>query len=245
MLGALWQTAVDFLFPPRCPICRAYVEAVGGWCESCLAKTARPHRLPLTPAMLGAISEAWAVSRYHGGTRDLVRALKYRGQKSVLPYIVTLLQAAVGGNVAEECVAKDSAASAQAGVGPRARLAAILAAVDLAIPVPLHAKKEKERGFNQTELIFRDFLAGENIALVRVLERIRPTQPMYQLTAAERAANLKGAFALMKDADVRGKNILLLDDILTTGSTLYECARILKKAGAAKIYVLVLASDHS
>lgn len=239
MLGALWQAAVDFLFPPRCPICRTYVEAVGGWCESCLARTARPHRLPLTPAMLGAISEAWAVSRYHGGTRDLVRALKYRGQRSVLPYIATLLQAAVGGNVAEESVAS------LAGVGPRARLAAILAAVDLAIPVPLHAKKEKERGFNQTELIFRDFLAAKNITLTKILERTRPTQPMYQLTATERAANLKGAFALKKDADVRGKNILLLDDILTTGSTLYECARILKKSGAAKIYVLVLASDHS
>lgn len=236
MLGSLWQAAVDFLFPPRCPICRAYVEAVGGWCDGCLVKTARPHRLPLTVPMTKAIVEAWAVSRYHGGTRDLVRALKYRGQKSVLPYINTLLQAAVGGSAAE--------GSAQA-AGPSARLVEVIAAVDLAIPVPLHAKKEKERGFNQTELIFRDFLAGENIPLTKVLERTRPTQPMYQLTATERAANLKGAFALKAEADVYGKNILLLDDILTTGSTLYECARILKKSGAAKIYVLVLASDHN
>lgn len=223
MLGALWQAAVDFLFPPRCPICRAYVEEVGEWCDGCLAKTARPHRLPLTVPMLDAISEAWAVSCYHGGTRDLVRALKYRGQRSVLSYIRTLLtRAAADKNITR-----------------------ILAAVDLAVPVPLHAKKEKERGFNQTELIFECLLAEQNIKLVKVLERIRPTQPMYQLTAAERAANLKGAFALKPAADVRGKNILLLDDILTTGSTLYECARILKKAGAVKIYVLVLASDHS
>lgn len=214
---------MDFLFQPRCPICRAYVEEVGNWCDGCLAKTARPHRLPLTVPMLGAISEAWAVSRYHGGTRDIVRALKYRGQRSVLPYIRTLLTRVIADK----------------------NIAQILAAVDLAVPVPLHAKKEKERGFNQTELIFECFLAEQNIKLVKVLERTRPTQPMYQLTAAERAANLKGAFALKPAADVRGKNILLLDDILTTGSTLYECARILKKAGAVKIYVLVLASDHS
>lgn len=222
MLRSLWGAVVDFLFPPRCPICAAYVESVGEWCESCLAKTARPHRLPLTVAMLAVISEAWAVSRYHGGTRDLVRTLKYRGQKGVLPYINTLLSR----------------------VAAAENITHILAESDIAVPVPLHQKKEKARGFNQTELIFRDFLAGRNIPLQKILVRTRFTQPMYRLTAAERNANLRGAFALRAGADVQDKTILLLDDILTTGSTLFECAKVLKAAGAKAIYVLVLASDH-
>ncbi|MBQ1808264.1 MAG: ComF family protein, partial [Selenomonas sp.] len=76
------------------------------------------------------------------------------------------------------------------------------------------------------------------------LVRLRATVSMYQLSEQERRQNLKNAFAVTAAKAVTGKNILLVDDILTTGATLHECAKVLKAAGAGTIYVLVLASDH-
>ena len=213
---------LDFIFPPRCPLCHAYVERRGGWCPACLQWALQFHRLPLSVPMQAVIADAWALGVYRGSLRDLVRHLKYQRKRSNLFYIETLLQSAAG----------------------MPQLQELLASVDLAVPVPLYPAKEKQRGFNQTELIFGSFLTGQNIPWRRNLIRTRPTRPMYELHEKERAANLQGAFAVKDPATLIGKNILLLDDIFTTGATTGECARVLKQAGARSVYVLVLASDH-
>ncbi|SHK34866.1 comF family protein [Selenomonas ruminantium] len=213
---------LDFLFPPRCPLCHAYVDGQGGWCPACLQRALQFHRLPLSVPMQAALTDAWALGVYRGSLRDLIRHLKYQKKRSNLPYIETFLQATVNMPQMQE----------------------LLAAIDLAVAVPLFPAKEKERGFNQTELIFSSFLARQHIPLTRCLLRIRPTRPMYELNEKERMANLRGAFAVADTAQVTGKNILLLDDIFTSGATAGECARVLKKAGAKAVYVLVMASDH-
>lgn len=218
----LLAAVIDFLFPPRCPLCRAYVENAGDWCAPCLAKVARFHILPLTMPQQKFITAAVALSVYHGGTRNLLRSLKYGGKKSTLPYIDTLIRAA----------------SAK-------HLENILARIDIAMPIPLYPAKEKARGFNQTELIFSGFLQSKNILAARLLARTKNTAPMYKLSKNERAVNLKNAFSITDREKIIGKNILLLDDIFTTGATIYECAKILKNNGAQNIYALVLASDHS
>lgn len=82
------------------------------------------------------------------------------------------------------------------------------------------------------------------IPYASLLQRTRATQPQYGLGAKERAKNMNAAFALAADRQLAGCHILLLDDILTTGSTLYACAKVLKKAGAASVTALVLASDR-
>ena len=111
--------------------------------------------------------------------------------------------------------------------------------------MPLHASREKERGYNQTRLIFTDWLAAHDLPLHDALQRLRRTKPMYRLSAVERRENIKGALGIRPGAEaVRGRHILLVDDIFTTGATLTECARVLHQAGAQSVTVLVLASDH-
>lgn len=213
---------LDFLFPPHCPLCHAYVESRGGWCPKCLEQAVQPHRLPLSVPMQTVLADAWAFGFYRGSLRDLIRHLKYQKKRSNLPYIETLLQSAAAWP----------------------QLQRLLAVIDLAVPVPLYPAKEKQRGFNQTELIFRNFLARQDIPWQRCLLRIRQTRPMYELNEREREANLRNAFVVEESAQLAEKNILLLDDIFTSGATAGECARVLKAAGAKAVYVLVLASDH-
>ena len=110
------------------------------------------------------------------------------------------------------------------------------------VPVPLHPKRLAERGFNQAAL-----LAGELGRRWRIpvfptlLARIVPTQPQSELTEAERRQNVREAFALRRAAAVKGGHLLLIDDILTTGSTAAECARALQAGGAETVGVFTLA----
>ncbi|WP_295159205.1 ComF family protein [Selenomonas sp. AE3005] len=216
------ETLLNFIFPPHCPRCHAYVEERGLWCPHCLQETLKLQRLPLKVPMQKAIAEAWAFGVYRGGLQSIIKALKYRGRRSTLPYIDTLLRTGLADK----------------------QLRHILSGVDMAVAVPLYPAKEKQRGFNQAELIFKNFLQAADIPLTRQLVRLRATVSMYQLSEQERRQNLQNAFAVTAAKAVTGKNILLVDDILTTGATLHECAKVLKAAGAGTIYALVLASDH-
>jgi competence protein ComFC len=112
---------------------------------------------------------------------------------------------------------------------------------DLIIPVPLHPARKRERGFNQAALLAELLSQKVSIEARPVLERIRYTTTQTAFDRAERMENLRGAFRLRKNTDVRELHVLLVDDILTTGSTLSECARVLKKAGAASVYAATAA----
>jgi ComF family protein len=112
---------------------------------------------------------------------------------------------------------------------------------DLIVPVPLHPARERERGFNQSMLLAKLLSAKMSIKSMPTLERIRYTTTQTAFDRAERMQNLHGAFRLRKNADVRELRVLLIDDILTTGSTLSECARVLKKAGARSIHAVTAA----
>ena len=154
----------------------------------------------------------------------LIRDLKYRGRRAAIPYIRTALSAA--------------------------ELPKTLRCADLAVCVPLHETRRKERGFNQVELIFADWLKAQGIVVQRPLERRRATLPQYGLGEKERRRNMRGAFFLREAGEggageLAGKRILLLDDIMTTGETLLSCAAVLRQTGVASVQVLVLASDRS
>jgi ComF family protein len=113
---------------------------------------------------------------------------------------------------------------------------------DLLIPVPLHRWRLRERGFNQAVLLGRPLAKAWNIPLVvDNLKRIRWTEPQVTLSASEREANVRGAFALADPAAVHGKKIILLDDVYTTGSTVAECSRVLRQAGTEAVYVVTVA----
>jgi len=112
---------------------------------------------------------------------------------------------------------------------------------DVVVSVPLHPARERERGFNQAALLADLVSAQMSIQNRPVLERIRYTTTQTAFDRAERMENLHGAFRLRKNMDVRGLRVFLIDDVLTTGSTLSECARVLKKAGACSVYAATAA----
>jgi ComF family protein len=112
------------------------------------------------------------------------------------------------------------------------------------IPVPLHFSDRRERGFNQSELLARRLsrLAGNRPVLPRALRRVRKTRSQTRLSRNERALNVKNAFQ-GSSGSLKGKTLLLVDDVCTTGATLDACARALKAAGARKVLALTLARD--
>lgn len=116
---------------------------------------------------------------------------------------------------------------------------------DIIISVPLHKQKELARGYNQSYLISKEISRGLGICeQSAVLKRIRNTDSQSRLEKNMRLTNVKDAFMVNNAAAVTGKTILIIDDILTTGSTLNECCRVLKQAGAVKAIAAVIASGR-
>jgi len=113
---------------------------------------------------------------------------------------------------------------------------------DAVVPVPLHRVRQRERGFNQADKLARCLTERFSDLTVRNgLLRIRETPQQTRLSGAERRRNIKGAFALAQEIDCRGKTILLVDDVITTGATAEECARTLRRGGAKVVDVLAVA----
>ena len=161
-----------------------------------------------------SVKRARAVGEYEGTLREIIHVLKYAGRLSL---------------------AKPLAAQM------RSRGADVLGAVDCVVPVPLHWRREHQRGFNQAYEIARHIGPPVVCALIRG----RPTRPQVELAADRRKANVAGAFvgrrALFRKDDIRGKTVLLIDDVSTTGATLDACAHALHERGALVVYALTAA----
>jgi len=113
---------------------------------------------------------------------------------------------------------------------------------DLIIPVPLQKKREKERGYNQSFIIAQTLSKGILIPIsARYLKRLGNHPPQSNLTMKERKLNVRGTFFVTNPLQIKGKTIILVDDVFTTGSTLNECARVLRHAGALQVLAITLA----
>lgn len=162
---------------------------------------------------------AVAYGAYEGELRDLVHLLKYQGIRSAAKFLGRLLNAATAEVNVDEST--------------------------LVVPVPLARAKRRTRGFNQAEEIARAFgrqRSGSGIEInTAVLVRTRETVSQTGLTREQRKANLRGAFAVHDREKVQGRKILLVDDVMTTGATAGECARVLLRAGAKEVFVATIA----
>ncbi|MDO5027921.1 MAG: ComF family protein [Bacillota bacterium] len=117
--------------------------------------------------------------------------------------------------------------------------------VDLLLPVPIHKNTLAKRGYNQVELIADQICKDTKIKLqTNNLIKIKMTQEQARLDMFARQTNLIDSFQVFQPEKIKDKNILLLDDMITTGSTIEECAKVLKAAGAARVYALSLATSH-
>ena len=125
------------------------------------------------------------------------------------------------------------------------RLAALLAdsgPVDLIVPVPLHQQRQRSRGFNQSELLAAELSKCTGVPVdCSVLRRVRVTETQTGLSHRERRLNLLDAFRVARPEGVSGRRVALLDDVVTTGATANECARVLRDHGAARVYAVAFA----
>jgi competence protein ComFC len=112
---------------------------------------------------------------------------------------------------------------------------------DCITSVPLHPVRYRERGYNQSELIARKLAIKWNLPYIEPVKRHLPTESQTTLNIEERINNLKNAFSLKKNINIAGKRVILVDDVFTTGTTVNEVSRILKKGGASKVAVLTAA----
>jgi len=203
-----------------------------GVCSICGERLARPcafsgnsgeARCGLCRRLEPPFVKAAAYGSYESGLRELIHLLKY---DQVRP------AASVLGRMLAEAIAD---LQPLFGDGPL-----------LVVPVPLHARKLRQRGFNQAELIARAALKqfppqGRLASAAHVLERRRETQSQIGLSRHQRRENMRGAFAVTRPEQVEGREILVVDDVFTTGTTVSECARVLRRAGASKVFVATVA----
>lgn len=207
--------------PMFCPECLGQIELVSGpLCLGCGRQFPKAaggaHYCGLCLSGQYHFDRARAVAIYSEPFSQVIHRFKYQGKTHGLATFRALLELA-----------------------PEA---AISAPPDLILPVPLHDRKLRQRGFNQAVLLARAFFPQER-RLIRtdLLVRQINTEPQTSLSGKARRQNLKNAFALREPELVLGKRIALVDDVFTTGTTVNECARVLKKAGALRVEVLTLA----
>jgi competence protein ComFC len=112
---------------------------------------------------------------------------------------------------------------------------------DAVVPVPLHPLRKREREFNQAEVLSRELARKSELTFCEALERVRYTVTQTHFDRRRRMQNLRNAFTVHRNATVQGKDVLLIDDVLTTGSTLDECSRVLLAAGAQSVRALTVA----
>lgn len=168
----------------------------------------------LLEAMPGLLNLDGAVMgyKYSGALKEMLHKLKFEGESKFL-----------------QPLAEEAAFMARAYGGRK---------FDIVVSVPTDAQRRRGRGYDIPEAVFKNALAQHGAWQPDVLARIKPTTPQYGLTPGERRSNVRGCFKV--EGDVRGAKILLVDDILTTGATLDEAAKTLKRAGAKSVYALTL-----
>jgi ComF family protein len=168
-------------------------------------------------------ARAAAYGSYESGLRELIHLLKYGGVRPAANVLGRMLADAIA--VLEPDLQADTV---------------------VVVPVPLHRTKLRQRGFNQAELIARAAVkvspAWDRLRLCAgVLERKRETTSQIGLTTYQRRENLRGAFGVAQPELVKGREVLVVDDVYTTGATVSECARVLRRAGATKVWVATVA----
>ncbi|VTT98350.1 phosphoribosyltransferase : Putative amidophosphoribosyltransferase OS=Singulisphaera acidiphila (strain ATCC BAA-1392 / DSM 18658 / VKM B-2454 / MOB10) GN=Sinac_3778 PE=4 SV=1: Pribosyltran [Gemmataceae bacterium] len=241
-LQALARGFVDLVFPNRCGVCGT--DRAGGaggefrhsLCAEChRAVTTDPHAAcPFCAATVGPhadTSTGCATCRGSSfGFDAAVRLGPYEGQ---LRDAVLRMKSIAGEGLAEQLGRVFW--EARRGELSNRRFGVV-------VPVPLHWSRRFTRGYNQAEALGRELALGLGIAFAKsALERVRNTPQQGQPTASARRDNVKGAFRVARCASIAGKGVLLVDDVMTTGSTASEAAKTLKLAGAESVVVAALA----
>ncbi|MFQ5676875.1 MAG: ComF family protein [bacterium] len=210
---------LDFIYPSFCIICSKRIESSPKFvCQECwtsIPRLRQPADLDFDDLHIDRFQTIWA---FDDTVQKIIHEVKFFGKKSL------------GKRLGEELATVALADSRYA-------------RADLIVPVPLHRTKRRERGFNQSAVLSESVSRALNIPVVTTaLKRIRYTRPQSKLTAVEREKNVRGAFQAGSSNELKKKTVILIDDVLTTGSTVRACSEVLKKAGVANVYALTVAA---
>jgi len=226
LVSGFSNRVLDLLYPPRCVVC----SREGAWlCDVCQDRfiplgpsVSGRCGIPLPPGSLCArcqthaldIESIRSVYRFEGELRDTLHEFKYNGVRVLAHPLGDLMGGYMIGHPAP---------------------------VDIIVPVPLHTKRQRSRGYNQSALLARGLsrVIGKPVAM-RALVRRRETAPQVSLGAEERRTNVEDAFVCVNDT-LQDKDVVLIDDVCTTGATLEACAVALHEAGARSVHALTLA----
>jgi len=208
----------------RVPVCRVCRQGVRAWeadyfCVSCSRPFSNPAPLdengkcPLCRLGTQGFDAAYCYGLYSGVLRELIHLFKYHRVTPLAKLFGSYLTLALPAG----------------------------ATFDLIVPMPMHWWRKWRRGFNQAELLAREVSKRYGIPVVRAVRRTQLRAPQAGLSNHERRRNVRGVFAVSDPKAVAGRRILLVDDVITTGSTAAACARVLKQAGASRVTLLTLA----
>ncbi len=231
-IGRPFSVLIDMLMPPACMACKAEVATPGSLCADCWAALPAIEgarcatcSLPLPiewqseSHCLGCLKDppafdaASAPFLYDGPARQMVLGFKNGREPWAAPMAAAMLRAAPA-------------------LGPQHVL----------VPVPLHRWRLMRRGYNQSLLLAREISrrTGAKLA-IDALVRVKPTASTRGMSRAQRQRNVSGAFRIRESACIKGADVVLVDDVITTGATASACARQLKRAGAANVQLLTYA----
>ena len=229
-ISRIASAGLDLLYPPRCAGCDREGKFI---CEACFS--AQPRLLPPycltcaqpiprgsrcagcrnTPLVINAIRAPFLMD---GAIRQAVHQLKYGNLRAIAPMLGGLLADFMDA----ECVSGDAL-----------------------VPVPIHPRRERQRGYNQAHLLAREVSKLLDIPVAsRSLSRVNNAPPQARSqSASDRKANVRDSFLCPDSSEVEGRALVLIDDVCTTGATLDACATALKAAGAARVYGVTLARE--
>ena len=231
---------LDTLFPPRCAGCPIFCREL--FCARCASgvlplsfpycrRCAEPFdprafHDPLCRSCREAKTNfdcARAAWLYEGAARGAIHKLKYDGKTALAERLAPILCRTVRNDDTLQLVR-----------------------FDLIAAVPLHARRQRKRGFNQSELLAQSLSQELDVPFGRALERTRATPSQVGLNRRERQSNIQGAFAMAPECKLApNARVLLVDDVFTTGATLRECATVLKRAGAQSVCAVTLARQSA
>jgi competence protein ComFC len=219
------DTLLDILFPKFCIGCGRKGKYI---CERCNIFTSEVEPIYFQQEKYG-LDSLISIWEYEGLMKKAIHQIKYQGVTDIIKELVSLINIEIESN---------------SGLRP------------VITYVPMYKKREKKRGFNQAKIIAQEIAKKTNCQVVSLLKKIKDTKPQMELKQKERLENIKGCFELsLKEVrppqnlhssfqevgPLKNLSVLLVDDVYTTGATMRECAKVLKKAGVKKVIGFVLA----